>query len=245
MGGRARHACTRHGTACLPQKLDRASETHSPATGRKRLPKHLHTPITCNRAQQENRSIRVVIGGSESQHPTDSCARVLSAAPRTAGTLRRYARLHVGFDFAVGGQGFQVVGRLRASHDAASPPKWRARAVSAVIARAPCTMLWTRVVRQTQYMMCNVMARGIRIHSLTSPNQRLLDITPTTCRGTSVAGDWRRAAHGCAATARQTGCLPRRRADPRGRWCRPPKPQLTVRAWTYPHPQPLSRRRGL
>ncbi len=44
-------------------------------------------------------------------------------------------------------------------------------------------------------------------------------VMEVTCRGGSVAGDWRRAAHGCAATASQTGCLPSRRADPRPR-CR-------------------------
>ncbi|NJC47905.1 UNVERIFIED_ORG: hypothetical protein GGR78_001126 [Xanthomonas campestris] len=48
---------------------------------------------------------------------------------------------------------------------------------------------------------------------------RQLEVAATTCRGGSVAGDWRRAAHGCAATASQTGCLPSRRADPRPR-CR-------------------------
>ncbi|QEX78683.1 hypothetical protein F6Y24_18500 [Xanthomonas arboricola pv. pruni] len=42
-------------------------------------------------------------------------------------------------------------------------------------------------------------------------------IMEAKCRGGSVAGDWRRAAHGCAATASQTGCLPSRRADPRPR----------------------------
>ncbi len=46
---------------------------------------------------------------------------------------------------------------------------------------------------------------------------RQLEVAATTCRGGSVAGDWRRAAHGCAATASQTGCLPSRRADPRPR----------------------------
>ncbi|PPT54386.1 hypothetical protein XarbCFBP8138_16650 [Xanthomonas arboricola] len=42
-------------------------------------------------------------------------------------------------------------------------------------------------------------------------------VMEVTCRGGSVAGDWRRAAHGCAATASQTGCLPSRKADPRPR----------------------------
>ncbi|NIK33988.1 hypothetical protein FHY15_003160 [Xanthomonas arboricola] len=45
-------------------------------------------------------------------------------------------------------------------------------------------------------------------------------VMEVTCRGGSVAGDWRRAAQGCAAAASQTGCLPSRRADPRPR-CRP------------------------
>ncbi|PPU14341.1 hypothetical protein XarjCFBP1022_04725 [Xanthomonas arboricola] len=32
-------------------------------------------------------------------------------------------------------------------------------------------------------------------------------VMEVTCRGGSVAGDWRRAAQGCAAAASQTGCL--------------------------------------
>ncbi|MBB4728816.1 hypothetical protein FHR58_002874 [Xanthomonas arboricola] len=36
---------------------------------------------------------------------------------------------------------------------------------------------------------------------------RQLEVAATTCRGGSVAGDWRRAAQGCAAAASQTGCL--------------------------------------
>ncbi|NIJ75660.1 hypothetical protein FHT08_000708 [Xanthomonas campestris] len=42
-------------------------------------------------------------------------------------------------------------------------------------------------------------------------------VMEVTCRDGSVAGDRRRAAHGCAATASQTGCLPSRKADPRPR----------------------------
>ncbi len=62
-----------------------------------------------------------------------------------------------------------------------------------------------------------------------------LEALAMTYRGGSVAGDRRRAAQGCAATARQTGCLPRRRADPRPR-CRPsPKPVTNRRGLRFLH----------
>ncbi|NJC50438.1 UNVERIFIED_ORG: hypothetical protein GGR78_003744 [Xanthomonas campestris] len=57
----------------------------------------------------------------------------------------------------------------------------------------------------------------------------------------SVAGDWRRAAHGCAAAASQTGCLPSRGADPRPR-CRPHRSDYRQASCSpYPHPTPSSR----
>ncbi|SYZ56163.1 hypothetical protein CPBF426_35970 [Xanthomonas arboricola pv. juglandis] len=58
----------------------------------------------------------------------------------------------------------------------------------------------------------------------------------------SVAGDWRRAAQGCAAAASQTGCLPSRGADPRPR-CRPHRSEYRqASCFAVPSPQPLSRR---
>ncbi|MBB3762630.1 hypothetical protein FHY22_003825 [Xanthomonas arboricola] len=55
----------------------------------------------------------------------------------------------------------------------------------------------------------------------------------------SVAGDWRRAAHGCAAAASQTGCLPSRGADPRPR-CRPHRSDYRqASCFAVPSPHPL------
>ncbi len=74
---------------------------------------------------------------------------------------------------------------------------------------------------------------------------------PTTRQSGSVAGDWRRAAQGCAAAASQTGCLPSRRAEPRSRCCPYRSQQTTGRhvAWSYsgnpyPHPNPSPDGRG-
>ncbi|MBB6574871.1 hypothetical protein FHT07_003084 [Xanthomonas arboricola] len=65
-------------------------------------------------------------------------------------------------------------------------------------------------------------------------------VMEVTCRGGSVAGDWRRAAQGCAAAASQTGCLPSRRADLRPRCRFLPKPVPTGSASPYPPPPPRS-----
>ena len=55
----------------------------------------------------------------------------------------------------------------------------------------------------------------------------------------SVAGDWRRAAQGCAAAASQTGCLPSRGADPRPR-CRPHRSEYRqASCFAVPSPHPL------
>ena len=67
---------------------------------------------------------------------------------------------------------------------------------------------------------------------------KLLEVTVMKCRGGSVAGDWRRAAQGCAAAASQTGCLPSRGADPRPR-CRPlTEASVLLRRTLTPTPLP-------